>query len=470
MVFNSIKIFLGIVAFSLLGPLARAGDFFISSYEPMPKNNLVLKSSKLLCPKAFQAKDKEVYYRSVKIASYMHEKGQPRDNSRRGMKIEHSESVDREVSDLYKKIFRDWEESGAYSKEETTKSYTLENKLDPNRVRLFSIEEFNGKKFSAVRAYDTSRDLKYHGELVKLKPARDLIEESFGISQDHLYQIAGIKNHKRSWVLGLVDIRKTYKDAIQNLLSLVANSLDLHYNKREFFNFNETKAIEDQPIDVIFYGRKKLKNFYKRVFELSPLADSFGSPIELEKGGYTYLFYRYKGSDFIKKFLDLKYHEPSFNNTKALAEQNEKQQMWVRKYRSARLNIEEQKDARASSLEDFVSKASRYFLDFVLKSSEQEKLKAVVSLMELRNNVSREVFDVSDKEVSRRDIVEGLLPLLPFLKSDIPSPILAQIRLHKENLSEEQIMQIYYPLVHFIDTVTHDPATYILNSTTKVNP
>ncbi len=218
---------------------------------------------------------------------------------------------------LVSRILQDWRSSQTFTEEQLMAIFNLHQRLMPIRTKLLSYEG-EGERLAAVRIYDSSKKPKYYSRHFKLprdaEGAKPVIEMVFpGFDLTKALADSGNKRADYTWSLGLLDISGPQQNGIKTLLSSIASFLDLHYNHREFFNLESLSHIESQEVDIEVYANVKLENYYSRNF-VPPLKNSDGTNLVLEKGGESYHVYVIKGSQFIKKFLDINYSEPLYGS------------------------------------------------------------------------------------------------------------------------------------------------------------
>lgn len=392
---------------------AVAGDYILSTYEAAPgRSYMHIKSpSRLRCDQLFSNVRSELSVRVQQVASFSIDEHGNRDDANRGYRLAEQSinDFDKITEGVLRRILNDWQRQHGFSQAEIQSIYGLHQKLNRKRTKFLTIESNDKTLFSGLRIYDSSPEMKDRGQLWRGEDepidTKEVAERVFPhLDLNQLFAKIGVKRERFTWSLGLLDISRNQEKALHTLLAQTADLLDLHYNGREYLNFQKLTDIQREDVDIIFYSNARLKQYYQRVLKTEPVKDEKSKDIVLTpssaKNGAPSEFYlfRLKGSEFISRFMKMEYHEPMFASNKAYRRQEELYQYLRAKIQPIydRLNPDQY---RVKDLPDVLRRTKAIFdpvmrgLKNGTKPSEDQFWTAVAQVFMLRRNLPPGVFE-----------------------------------------------------------------------------
>jgi hypothetical protein len=324
-------------------------DYVISVYDSVPAHDLVSVGHRVLrCESIFQGASA---VQVTQIANKMRLADGTITTQARGMRTHrrNMEFFDQLTANLLGRVIHDWRSSGHYSEKEIQAVFNTHRNLSHHRLKLISIESVeNGvwpgpslrgledesplvsipttqaRLFSAIRIYDSSPIPKAYSRLrpgnIPMQSVSDHKEigervfAEFNLAQ--LLNQHDIPRANYTWSLGMGDVSGTQQGALLTLFAQVADLLDLHYNHREFFNLGRRDVIQEEDVDIVFYANEKIVPYYMQTLDLNPLNNANGYPYFVTKNNNRYYFFHLKGSDFIKRFFNLRFHHPLYGENR----------------------------------------------------------------------------------------------------------------------------------------------------------
>ncbi|MEC9282460.1 MAG: hypothetical protein VX642_07095, partial [Bdellovibrionota bacterium] len=278
-------------------------------------------------------------------------------------------------------------------------------------------------------------------------------------------RLSGIEPQPRSWVIGLLNIVKTYSNAAANLLSMAATSLDYQYNSKMFASFKDLSEIKSMDMDIVMYGRKKLKKFHTRLFGKGPLKDSFGNEIEIQVDGKTYYFYHFLGSEFLSKYLDIRYHEPSFSSQTAFLKQKERTEIFQAHLQKVRHTLAEEKKGKVNDIVTFANRQIAYMRQLFLSSNNREAIEALGNLILLGKNLTPEAMLGRHEHIAFYQAqLAQILPEFVAASSSKRFKSNEEFQQFMSQLSQKDIQENILQLGMLTSVIGYDPLLFYLNN------
>jgi hypothetical protein len=461
-----------------VGLTAHCEDYVLSVFEATPRHNFQSLVTDVL-PKACEEllNETKVASRVTKIASFSVDEMGRRDDLRRGMQIQGQklEMFDQHTSDALYRILNDWQYNHGFTPQEIQSIFQLHQSLDRKRTKFVTVESPTSDTFASVRIFDSSKEMKYlsriWGQETQARPSRSLPEIVFpGFSLSSALTENGIEPSERVWSLGLLNVTKGSDKLLNTVLAQTADLLDLHYNKRQFLNFGKTDAIGQEDVDITMYSSQRLSAFYQRVLGVKPLSDRQGEPLTQNSPNSDQNFHVFhiKGSDFIRRFLDIQFHEPLFASNRALRNQ----QLMLTEFRESitgqinRMSEDQKKKYSAGSAIEVFDKMRLIFQEFMSAGQIQHPqvqqhalYAAVAKFFILRDSIP----DNFNDELAN---VETRAKILSILSG--PLRALSQIAPRPGGPTFQQAGATMYLMM--LDMFLYDPMTFFLNrSTPKIS-
>jgi len=426
---------------NLFGFAAFGEDHIISVFDSNSKHHLLsLARPVLMCKNAADAKvDQTSVVRVQRTASYSVHNG-VRDDSRRGIQM-HERSIEEfdgfSQAVIYRLLF-DWKTSGRYSAKELIDIFDLHRSLSRHRLKLITVENDDPAnpftavgmdrpmesrdgstpptKFSAIRIYDSSTKMKSFGRSYSVpqlgeRDMVDLVERNFpGFNLTKALTDLGIPRAAYTWTLGLTDVSGVQRGAMKTLTAQVADLLDLHYNRRDFFNIDKLDAIQKDDVDIVFYGVDGIRKHYEKELGLVPLRGADGEFLQFRKGEKDYFVFHVKGSRFIEKFLNMRFHSPLYGSKRALRNEQETRDYFSRLVKGGIWELSPQ-DYQVRDLNDLINKLEPLVRDFAHFLSLPGPLQTEAHLARilggfflLRRDLPDDIFKEVSREQSLRDL------------------------------------------------------------------
>ena len=439
--FSVEKVLFSIIIFFSLPSFA--GDYVISVFDSNSSKNLINTGHRLLfCRSIFSGKPASAsVVRIQRTASYSVDSG-VRSSERRGMQIQERDVENfHNVSEVVvSRLIYDWRQSGRYSEDSLIGIYNLHRELNPHRLKMITVEGMDAarpfsyldvainpamkirsdvsapEKFSALRIYDSSPVMKSYGRKYTVpekspKDTLELTERVFkGFDLEAALKLNGIQRSSYTWSLGLVDVVGNQKSALKTLISQVADLLDLHYNQRDFLSFNKTDFIRSEDVDVVFYGSNAIRVYYKKFLGIEALKDKNGEYIRLEKNGGEFFVFHIKGSRFIEKFFDLRFHTPLYGNENGLRNEVEIRENLMQMATEAVKSLDP-KDYQVRSFSEFIEKARPILDEFIYHQNNPTADpggfgRVLGKFLLLRRELPDDIFDNTRNQSLYRDLME----------------------------------------------------------------
>lgn len=371
------------------------------------------------------------------ISSYSLDNGKRNDLARGYMlREEGMEKIQEHAKPIMDRILSDWLATGYYTPTQIEAIARLHNSLNPSRLKLIYIESADSSLFSALRVYDSSPVVRDLGRpWTPAGPATDTIEltervfPNFDLSK--AMAEAGMKRANQTWSLGLFDVAGRQQKALFTLLAQAADNLDLHYNNREYFNFESLSSIKANDVDLVFYSNEPLMNYYSQLLQVEPLRTKSGEYLRLRPRSTSgapgdFFVFVIKGSEFIPRFFRMELQEPMYSASRALRDNQQMHQMLKAKilphYR--RLNLS---DYSANNFAEFSARVRTILAPFAelaargRKPTEDQIWYGIAQSFALRRAMNPKLFS---QEVSPSE-VEQLSAQLRFLVGQGPMATLA---------------------------------------------
>ena len=442
---------------------------------------------KASCGKSF-AKTPPSVARMQSVSSYSFRDGK-RNNRHRGLLYDEAELglLDQAIDPIVNRVLNNLLQSGRFSHEDVLGMFKLDRSLNPARKKIITEEDVDAatlenpfdrdprrgthmrsadslpqsRRFSALRIYDSSPVMKSFGR--RYKPTKrgatdtiEIAERVFpGFDLDQMLAINGIKKSPFTWSLGLVNVVGPHKDAIRNLSAQAADLLDLHYNDRDFLNFGHTETIQKEDVDIVFYGDRWIRVYYKRLFGIEPMKSPLGGPLSFHKAGKEFFIYHMKGSAFLDAFFNLRFHQPSYGEDLSRRNEEELHRVLQTGVKKALASLDP-RDFEVKTLDQLVTRSILLAQEYVYLAhnglkSEDSFFSLVARLFLLRRGLPDDIFDPSNIEEAQKALAQ-----FQFFSQSF----------HLGDLSQREISQMM--LLQSVDFLIRDPMTFLLYSTAEM--
>ncbi len=427
--------------------MVMATDYFISVYDSVSNQSAVNIGHKMLrCQSVFASNGPGSNIRIQRTASFSMDGGRRNDQAR-GMQL-NEQPIDsfKELSEtVVARVLMEWKRSGFYSAEEVDRAFSLHRRLSPHRLKIISVESVEdgrfpqlnlsrrenetsnftstqGALFSALRIFDSSPVMKSFSRRrtvpeLSESDTKEIAEQVFpGFQLDEALKARGISRSQYTWSLGLGSVAGKQDSALLTLFAQAADLLDLHYNQRSFFNFGRKNYIENDDVDIVFYSSEKLVPYYQRTLDIDPLLDAQGFPVFMTKKEKRYYIFHIKGSDFLSKYFNLRFHQPLFGNANGL--RNEEK---IRDFYKSQLDIAYKKLPQdlygISTIDEFFQEMENLIINYVqIQQGSGDKQGPIMDLLArfilLRNSLPDDIFSQTYSDATERRVLSLLQNLL----------------------------------------------------------
>lgn len=434
-----------------------SADFTLNTYEYRANNSFLRKGAQLLCPNLFNQNYKNTndYLRIQRVANHMRI-GDQRDDGRRGMlfREEDFEYAKHIFDEIFYRILNDWRTNKNYSNEDALRLLQDHQSLDPRRLKFITVEQMtlNGEPssyFSGIRIYDSSKNYRIKNILQNYKDSKSMPELVFpNFDLKSTLTKAGIRALDNHWTLGLIDIETNYKDALKTLVAQVAYNLDANYNHNDYFLTRSTQSIEKDDLNILIYTNHRIRAYYKRALKIDPLKDENGNEIILKKNGKEYYLFHMYGSEFIRKYFQIAFMEPSFSTNKDVSKIIQKLE-FLRQEVHRQLLIKTNKKLIVNDINDFVG-----YLHEILMNAMRTNELPLLEMHQLMKSLPEDIFDLN-KNLYLNEISKMKINQILQITGSIPK--------HSSitNIREATILSLMTALNIFI---IEDPGLTILNN------
>ncbi len=466
---NLLVLLLGLLCFQS----AYSTDYVISTYDAISNHSLVNMGQQMLrCQSIFQTQTHSSNVRIQRIASFSYDGGRRNDHAR-GMQMQERDiDMFEELSNsTVSRILLEWRRSGFYSDFEVERAFDLHRRLSPHRLKLISTEsvesgrgfQYNagterfsiteGARFAALRIFDSSPRMRSYGRLRSVPEYtafdnREIAEQVFpGFNLSSALADRNIARSRFTWSLGLGVVAGKQESALRTLFAQAADLLDLHYNHREFFNFGRMDFITSDDVDVVFYASEKLVPYYQQTLEINPLQRADGLPLYVEKNSKRYYIFHIKGSEFISKYFNLRFHQPLYGNTNGLRNESEIRQFYLQRLTRAYDQIPVDLYT-ILNIDDFFQSFEPLLVEFLVlhqtnQMTDENFFPLLARFLKLRRSLPDDVFEQTYSDNTRERVLNTL----------------------RQIFGEEQFREagvLYFGMLEFL---LRDPVQFLINRT-----